>query len=214
MKIGDTMRAGYGRSPAVIIVDMARTLTDPASPRHVEQSRHCLENLVQLVKAARAAGIPRFFTKNGLLYYTQKTIPFTDAERGSWAFKNPVEDRIQDHELWEISPELNRQPDEIIIEKTKPSAFFSTPLASYLIQMGIDTLIIGGMVTSNCVMCTVIDAFQYNFRVIVPKEGVADRDEHFHDCSLAMIDSKYGDVMEMDEVLSRLTVRQVRRLDA
>ena len=46
-----------------------------------------------------------------------------------------------------------------------PSAFFGTPLASYLIERGIDTLVVTGCTTSGCVRGTVVDGFAYNFRV-------------------------------------------------
>src|SRR5437660_12297382 len=41
----------------------------------------------------------------------------------------------------------------------------------------LDTVIITGMVTSECVRATVDDAFAHDDRVMIPAEGVADRAE-------------------------------------
>ena len=55
---------------------------------------------------------------------------------------------------------------------------------------------------------TVLDAFNYNYRVIVPVEGVCDRGMTSHKVALFDIHMKYGDVVPMAEVLAYLkTVR-------
>lgn len=204
MQLGRSRRAGFGRSPALIIVDVARSLTDQASTARVPGAAECINALNKLLHVARERNIPRLFTKNGMNYFTHKGNPFTDPERGSWAFKNEVKDRVADPSMWDIAPELCRRSDEIIIEKTKPSAFFCTPLIAYLTHLGVDTLIIGGMMASGCVRCTVVDAFQYNYRVIVPLEGVADRRPHSIAPTLEDIDLKYGDVMPVRDIVAHL----------
>jgi len=95
-----------------------------------------------------------------------------------------------------------------VITKTKPSAFFGTPLASILTYLGIDTIVLGGMVTSGCVRATVIDAFSHNYRVIVPLECVADRSPTSHEVNLFDIDMKYADVLPLAEVLAHLVRRR------
>jgi nicotinamidase-related amidase len=47
-----------------------------------------------------------------------------------------------------------------------PSAFFGTPLASYFIDLRVDTLVVTGCTTSGCVRGSVVDAFAYNFKVL------------------------------------------------
>ena len=57
------------------------------------------------------------------------------------------------------------RPNDVLLPKKHPSAFFGTPLASYLIERGVDTLVVTGCTTSGCVRGTVVDGFAYNFRV-------------------------------------------------
>src|SRR6516162_10118732 len=95
-----------------------------------------------------------------------------------------------------------------VIVKSAPSAFFGSDLASYLIYHNVDTVIVTGTVTSGCVRDTVLDAFNYNFRVIVPVECVCDRGATSHKVTLFDIHMKYGDVVPMADVLGYLkTVR-------
>jgi nicotinamidase-related amidase len=103
-----------------------------------------------------------------------------------------------------VDPRLEPRPDEPVIEKCYASAFFGTPLASTLTAAGVDTLVVAGCTTSGCVRATVVDALQHGFRAIVPRQCVGDRAEAQHEANLVDIDGKYGDVVELDEVLARL----------
>jgi maleamate amidohydrolase len=87
------------------------------------------------------------------------------------------------------------------VPKKHPSAFFGTPLASYLINTGADTLVVTGCSTSGCVRGTVVDGFAYNFRVLVPQDAVFDRSRVSHAVNLFDMAEKYADVMPTDEAL-------------
>jgi nicotinamidase-related amidase len=93
---------------------------------------------------------------------------------------------------------------DILIPKKHPSAFFATALTSHLIDCGADTLVVTGCTTSGCVRATVVDAFSYNFRVIVPEECVYDRGRASHAVNLFDMSEKYADVAPVAEVRSRL----------
>ncbi len=91
-----------------------------------------------------------------------------------------------------------------MLVKLYASAFFGTPLLSILTARQVDTLVVTGLTTSGCIRATVVDALQYGFRPIVPREAVADRNEAAHEANLLDIDAKYGDVVGLEEVLSYL----------
>ena len=82
------------------------------------------------------------------------------------------------------SPRSRREPGDVLLPKKHPSAFFGTPLASHLIDLRRDTLVVTGCTTSGCVRGTVVDAFAYNFRVLVPDECVYDRSPTSHAVNL------------------------------
>ena len=95
-------------------------------------------------------------------------------------------------------------PGERVITKKKSSAFFGTPLHAYLIDKSIDTLIVTGGATCNCIRATVNDSASYNFRTIVPKEAVFDRIPVSHHITLFDINRFFGDVIPTDEVVAYL----------
>ncbi len=56
-------------------------------------------------------------------------------------------------------------------------------------------------VTSGCIRATALDAFNYNYRVVIPTECVADRSQISHEVSLFDLDAKYASVLPLNEVL-------------
>jgi nicotinamidase-related amidase len=93
---------------------------------------------------------------------------------------------------------------DILLPKKHPSAFFGTPLVSYLIEREVDSLVVTGCTTSGCVRGSVVDAFAYNFRVLVPEDAVYDRSHTSHAVNLFDMASKYADVMSTEEALAAL----------
>jgi maleamate amidohydrolase len=193
-------RIGFGRRAALLIVDMYRAFVDPAYPFSTPSAADAVQNIGNVLERARASGCPVFFSKA-----RRRTIP---AERGRSKATASLAPIMARPEAYEIVPELKPLATESVIVKSAPSAFFGTDLAAYLIYGGIDTLIVTGTVTSSCVRATVLDAFSYNFRVIVPVECVCDRSMVAHKVSLFDIHMKYGDVIPVSDALAYLdTVR-------
>lgn len=192
-----------GNRPAVLVVDMTRAFVDSAYPTGWSETGYpAARATARLLEKARVAGVPVLYTKT----YLDSGHEATPAERGRWKLNRepaklpagtPPGDVI--HEL--LAPEAG---DIVIGKGSKPSAFFGTPLASYLIHLGCDTVIVTGMTTSGCVRATVLDAFQYNFHVIVPFDCTADRSQVSHKVNLFDIHMKYADVVSLDEVASYL----------
>ena len=87
-----------------------------------------------------------------------------------------------------------------MVRKQKPSAFFGTPLQSYLNLLGADSLVVTGGTTSGCVRATVVDAFSANYRVAVVAEACFDRVQSSHALSLADMHAKYADVVSASEL--------------
>ncbi len=188
-------RVGFGRRPALIVVDMYTAFVDPAYPFSSPDAPASVRTIRLLLEAARTAGCPVFFSKARL-----RTIP---AERGRWKVSadRPV---MRNPEAYEIVPELRPLPTESVLVKAAPSVFHGTDLAGYLIYHAVDTLIVTGTVTSGCVRDTVLDAFSLNFRVIVPHDAVCDRGRTSHKVALFDIHMKYGDVVPSSEVVAYL----------
>jgi maleamate amidohydrolase len=105
---------------------------------------------------------------------------------------------------YEFVTEIAPREGDILLPKKHPSAFFGTPLASYLINAGADSIVVTGCTTSGCVRGSVVDGFAYNFRVLVPHDAVYDRSATSHAVNLFDMASKYADVISTDEALAVL----------
>ena len=127
---------------------------------------------------------------------------------GKWSLKGSRSDEQVDvigNRGNDIVSEVAPEPDDVFIEKRKPSAFFGTPLMSYLNNMGANWLILTGTTTSGCVRASAVDALSYDLRVTIPEEAVFDRGELSHKVALFDLHMKYINVTDLNDVLSYLS---------
>jgi maleamate amidohydrolase len=190
-------RQGPGTSPALVIVDLINGFTDPRSPLHCETD-HAVVAVAALLVAARAADRSVVFT----------TVQYDEAGAkvaSAFIAKAPALITLTAGSYWtEVDARIAPRPGELVIPKLFASAFFGTPLSSLLAANGCDTVIVTGASTSGCVRATAVDALQHGYRVIVPREGVADRAASAHEASLLDLDAKYADVVGLDEAVAAL----------
>jgi nicotinamidase-related amidase len=93
---------------------------------------------------------------------------------------------------------------DVLLPKKHPSAFFGTPLASHLIDLQADTLVVTGCTTSGCIRSSVVDAFSLNFRVLVPQDAVDERSTVSHAVNLCDMSEKYADVATTSDIVQKL----------
>jgi nicotinamidase/pyrazinamidase len=92
----------------------------------------------------------------------------------------------------EIIDELPVGNDDFIIRKTRYSAFYGTNLDDMLKDKAISEVHVVGVCTSICVMDTVGDLRNRDYRVIVYKDGVADFDERSYQFSVERMEKIYA----------------------
>ena len=190
-------RAGFGATPALVVVDVNRGFTDPASPLVCDLDG-VVAAIARLLVAFRGARLPVAYT----------TVAYDEAAKqaaATFIAKVPALLTLEAGSVWaEIDPRISPRPDEPVLTKLWASAFFGTPLASFLTAHGCDSVVVTGASTSGCIRATAVDALQHGYRVIVPREAVGDRNPAAHEANLYDIDTKYGDVMSLDDVLAAL----------
>ena len=190
-------RGGFGRRPALIVVDMTLGFTDLVSPLGSDLDGP-VEAIQKLLEAARQAEIPVVFT----------TVAYRESDKltaAAFIDKVPALLTLEAGSRWaKIDPRIAPRTEEPILNKLFASGFFGTGLSSLLTAAGVDTLIVTGASTSGCVRATVVDALQYGFRPVVPREAVGDRNPDAHKANLYDVDSKYGDVVSVEEILKYL----------
>jgi maleamate amidohydrolase len=190
-------RQGPGVRPGLVVVDLNYGFTDPDSPLYCHADG-AVAATARLLEAARSSGAPVAFT----------TLQYDEAgKKVAKAFidKVPTLLTLAPGTRWpRIDERIAPREGEPVLMKLFASAFFGTPLASMLASQGCDTVVVTGASTSGCVRATAVDALQHGYRVIVPREAVADRAQGPHDANLFDIDAKYGDVVGVDEAVELL----------
>ena len=83
---------------------------------------------------------------------------------------------VQTSEDWQLSPLLKRQANEKVFQKRYNSMFKETGLKEYLVQQGIEQLVLCGMQTEYCVDTSVKVAFEYGYQLVIPEGAVTTFD--------------------------------------
>lgn len=190
--------SGMGKSPAIIVIDFMKGFTDSSSPLGAELTKELVATK-ELLDEARKNDVPIIFTT--VIYEKH----FKDGAH--FIEKIPALKCLVEGSKWvEIDPRLERDDaQEPLIIKKFASAFFGTSLSSLLAYEQVDTVILTGCTTSGCVRATAVDALQHGFKVIVPEACVGDRSEKAHQANLYDIQTKYGDVVELETVKNYLS---------
>jgi maleamate amidohydrolase len=183
---------GFGRTPALIIIDMMMSYFDRASPMYAGVEAVAESNL-RLIAAARAKAIPLFFTQQ---------VHDQSAAATVYARKVPALKLLNPGSaLAQLHPAMPVDSGTVIV-KRYPSAFYRTDLADRLLALKVDTLVITGLTTSGCVRATAMDTLLNDLTGIVVREAVGDRDHRVHEANLFDIDAKLADVRSEADVLA------------
>lgn len=196
---------GFGSRPALLIIDVqyrtVGTRPMPFDEAVKEFSTSCgqvawdaVANIARILDVFRASGWP-------VLY--PHVAPKKAYDSGRLGAKVPGIMSIPERG-YDFVEQVAPVEVDVLVPKRHPSAFFGTPLASYLIDAGADSLVVTGCTTSGCVRSSVADAFSYNFRVAVPNDAVYDRSPVVHEVNLFDMAQKYSDVAPTADLLKTL----------
>ena len=148
--------------------------------RHVAEANGCVAHMLQVLYAARKAGIRVFYALHRRYrpgdYESWKHV--TPTQRSAWTNK------AFEHGTWggEIRQEFQPQPGDIVAqEHWCSSGFANTDLDLQLKKHDIHRLIMVGMIATTCVEATVRFAAELGYDVTVVKDAIADSsDEKMH----------------------------------
>ena len=194
---------GFGERMAIVNVDPQKAYTRPdlyPNTAYVTDPKQ-MEYTDQISSMARAKGLP--------VVWTHVAYMDNAADAGIWGTRTDTPDSLQNikysSERTEFDDRLNIDPSvDAVYTKRMPSAFFETPLQSFLVWHKIDTVVITGGSTSGCIRATAVDSLSRGYRTIVPMECVADKHESYHFANLTDLHLKYADVVKVADVVAWL----------
>ena len=154
----------------------------------------------RLIAASRAAGIPIVFSQyefrpdysdGGLLVELYPALREVGGmAAGTWDAA--------------LDSRLPVEPSDIVISKSRYSAFFGTELDQVLRERGVGTLIICGVTTEMCVESTLRDGFFHDFHIVLAADAVASVDRARHQATLQTVEYGFGAVTPTAEIIAAL----------
>ena len=168
---------------ALLVVDMQRDLVK----EHPYNERKFIDNIKNLLCSARKNDVEVVFVRHD-------DGPGTELEKGT--------------DGWQIYDEIAPQDGEYIVDKEYNSAFRKTGLREYLNSKNIDTIILTGMQTEYCLDATLKSAFDYEYKIIIPKETNTTFDNEYltgeklyEFYNYKIWNKRFAQVMDMEDVV-------------
>jgi nicotinamidase-related amidase len=192
-------RFGFGERLAIVNIDFQQAYTRPdlfPNTAYVtDPDQITYTNRISAL--ARAHGMP--------VIWTHVAYKADAGDCGVWGTRTDTPDSLQnikygsERHAFDPRVEIDEAVD-LVFTKRMPSAFFETPLASYLVWHKVDTVVVTGGSTSGCIRATAVDSLSRGYRTIVPEACVADKHESFHFANLCDLLIKYADVVAVSEI--------------
>ncbi|KAL1901433.1 hypothetical protein Sste5346_001838 [Sporothrix stenoceras] len=205
---GFGQRLGWGRRPALLLIDVCAAYWKPGSPldlSHNPEGRASVDAMARLVTAARTAGIPVVWAQ---VRYNHPTL----VDGAVQAKKTKTIQAWQDGDTRGLDAPPLQHTDiltpamgDTVVLKRNPSAFFGTTLATELHLLGVDTVVVCGVSTSGCVRATALDAACSGFRPMVVGEACGDRSPLIQQQNLFDMDASFADVVSEAEAVGEMS---------
>ncbi|HSR12159.1 MAG TPA: cysteine hydrolase [Thermodesulfobacteriota bacterium] len=202
-------------SVALIVVDMNRAHLDIALnylPVAPEDSRRILKNVAgKVIPLFRERRRPIIFVKTVHRVHPETGQPFSvmspfwkfqmEKKAVSGVGRKRETKAVAGSTVTELMPELDVRPEDFIVVKQRYSPFLGTDLEIVLRTLGIKTVVLVGVNTNNCVLCTAFEAFNRDFAVILLEDCCASMNgPKFHDTAVEQIRTSLGWVSSSDKV--------------
>lgn len=179
--------------PAILIVDMLNDFCKPGGAMVLEGSAVIFEPLAQLIAVFRKHRYPVIYVN--------------DCHRAGCydkEFEKRTPHCIEDTWGAGVIDELKPQAGDYCVKKRRFSGFFQTDLDLILRELGIQTVVVTGVVTNICVRATCHDAFFRGYKVVVPKDCVQATAPREQASTLWDIETHFGVVTNGSAVMAAL----------
>ena len=184
-----------GAKAAVLVIDVINDFV--SGELGSERAAAIVPNVERLLRHARQIGVP-------VIYVTDAHLP-GDKEFDVWP-RHAEEGTDGARVVEEIRPE---EGDHHLL-KRRYSCFYATGLDALLRELGVETLVLTGLVTNICIQHTAADAFFRGYRLVVPRDCVEAPSDEEQEASLSYMEEMYGAEIAMSDTLIRRNLTEVR----
>ncbi|MFQ9741890.1 MAG: cysteine hydrolase family protein [Slackia sp.] len=161
-------------STALVMIDMQNGFINETSPLCVAGAKKSISACKRVLEYARQNAVPVYHI---VRRYAADGSDVEPCRYDTWKDERPLSN-VCPEEIGPSEPaELAPLEGEAVIVKPRFSAFFQTDLHARLQKQGIDTLLLTGTTTPNCIRSTCYDALSYNYDVIVVEDATSSRNE-------------------------------------
>jgi nicotinamidase-related amidase len=191
----------YGLAPILRALDPAATAYFYARLAGV-----VVPNVQRLLHAFRARGAQVIYCQSGALLADgadlspRRRVRFLGTADGRRTIFHREEVEYQ------ILDAVRPDPSDIVLHKSTVSAFNSSSLDRILRGMGVESLVVTGVVTDGCVDSTARDASDLGYDCILVEDGCAAWSPSWHDAALQAFERYFGLVAETKDVVTGLEV--------
>ena len=181
---------------AFVLIDMQNGFIEEESPLCIAGAAATVDACARALAAARAQGmhvvhVQRRYNANGSDVEPCRFQTWLDGGR-------PLSDAWPDS--LEAPEALKPQPGDHIITKPRFSAFFDTGLDALLRALKVETVVLAGTTTPNCVRATCYDALSLNYNVAVVEDCTSSRSPEAQAANIADMECVGAFVMTCDEL--------------
>jgi ureidoacrylate peracid hydrolase len=197
---------------ALIVVDMQNDFIHPDGAFAVLAKAHperridmpflssTIPTTKRLIEAFRNAGRPVIY-----LAHVVKA-DYSDAAFPYWRGSTMKKTSFLVEGSWgaQVVDELAPRREEHLVVKKGFGGFSNTPMDTILRNYGATTCVVCGVTTCVCVSTTVRGGVEYNYRMIVVRDAVAEVNREQHESELKTLQRVFGEVNTTDEVVAML----------
>jgi nicotinamidase-related amidase len=162
-------------SVALILIDVINHFEFPDGDKILKNALSMAGRLAKLKQRCRRASIPAIYVNDTFGQWRSDAKSLVNSCLASDCAGRPIVEQ------------LRPGAEDYFVLKPMHSAFFQTPLEILLQYLGVTSLVLTGLATNSCIVCTAHDAKMRNFRLYVPSDCSAARTRREHEQAIEHI---------------------------
>lgn len=165
---------------ALLLIDVVNHFDFPDSDRILDEAMKVGKNIAACKRRAVQAGIP--------VIYVNDHFGDWRSERSALIAKCVAPDAKGSSFVRMVEP----TEEDYFVLKPMHSGFYQTPLETLLRELDVNTLILAGLTSDNCVMCTAHDANMRDYGLIVPSDCSSAKNTEEHRAAIKHLAQTLG----------------------